>query len=82
MARYFFNVVEDGHAVDTIGADYPNSEIARSEAVCFAGQTLKDEPERIWKGAEIRIEASDAWGTVLFTLLISSVDAEALARHK
>jgi hypothetical protein len=82
MAHYFFNVVEDGHKVDTIGADYADPQIARMEAVCFAAQLLKKEPERVWKGAELRIEATDAWGTILFTLLISGVDAEALARHK
>ena len=81
MARYFFNIVEDDHKVDTIGADFPNPEIARMEAVRFAGQMLKSEPERVWKGAELRIEATDTWGTVLFTLIIAGVDAEALQRH-
>ena len=52
MARYFFNIVEDGHKVDAIGADYLDAEIARMEAVRFAGEMLKSEPERIWKGAE------------------------------
>jgi hypothetical protein len=82
MARYFFNVVEDGHKVDSIGADFTDPQIARMEAVQFAAQMLKDEPERVWKGTEIRIEATDTWGTTLFTLLISGVDAEALSRHK
>lgn len=82
MARYFFNVVEDDHKVDSIGTDYASPEIARMEAVRFAGEMLKSEPERVWKGAELRIEATDAWGTILFTLLIAGVDAEALARHK
>ena len=81
MACYFFNIVEDGHKVDTIGADYPDPHIARMQAVRFAADVLKSEPERVWKGTEIRIEATDTWGTILFTLLISAVDAEALARH-
>ena len=82
MARYFFNVVEDGHKVDSRGSDFDDPHIARMEAVRFAADLLKAEPERAWKGAELRIEATDAWGTVLFTLLISGVDAEALERHK
>ena len=82
MARYFFNIVEDGHKVDAIGADYLDAEIARMEAVRFAGEMLRSEPERIWKGAELRIEATDTWGTVLFTIVISGVDAEALAKHR
>ena len=82
MAHYFFNIVEDDHKVDVVGADYPNPEIARMEAVRFAGRILADEPERVWKGAEIRVEATDAWGTILFTLLIAGVDADALLRHK
>jgi len=82
MAHYFFNVVEDDHKIDTVGADYADPETARTEAVCFAAKLLKTEPERVWKGAELRIEATDAWGTVLFTLLISGVDAEAHSRHK
>lgn len=82
MARYFFDVVEDGHKVDVIGADYATPEIARTEAVCFAAEILKNEPERVWKGAELRIEATDEWGTVLFTVIIVGVDAEALQRHR
>jgi hypothetical protein len=82
MARYFFNIVEDGHKVDSIGADYADPQIARVEAVRFAADLLKAEPERVWKGTEIRIEATDIWETVLFTLLISGVDAEALEKHK
>lgn len=82
MPRYFFNIVEDDHKVDTTGGDYPTHEIARMEAVRFAGEMLRSEPERVWKGAELRIEAADTWGTILFTLIIVGVDAEALARHK
>lgn len=82
MARYFFNAVEDGHKIDSIGADYKDPQIARMEAVRFAADLLKAEPERVWKGTELRIEATDTWGTVLFTLLISGVDAEALERHR
>lgn len=82
MVRYFFNIVENGHKVHTIGADYPDPHIARMQAVCFAADMLNSEPERVSKGAELRIEAAETWGTVLFTLLIAGVDAEALARHK
>jgi len=82
MARYFFKVVEDGHKVDQIGTEFPSAEVARMEAVRFAADLLKDEPERVWKGAELRIEATDQWETVLFTLIIAGVDAEALQRHK
>jgi hypothetical protein len=82
MPRYFFNVVEDDHKVDVIGAEYPDAETARMEAVRFAADLLRAEPGRVWKGAELRIEASDVWGTVLFTLIIVGVDAEALAHHK
>lgn len=82
MPRYFFNVVEDNHKVDVVGADFPDAETARMEAVRFAADLLKSEPGRAWKGAELRIEASDVWDTVLFTLIITGVDAEALAEHK
>jgi hypothetical protein len=81
VARYFFNIVEDDHKVDAIGADYANAEVARMEAVRFAAEMLKNEPQRVWRGAELRIEATDTWGTVLFTLIIAGVDAEALQRH-
>lgn len=82
MPRYFFNVVENNHKVDVIGADYPDAETARMEAVRFAADLLKAEPERVWKGAELRIEASDTWETLLFTIIIVGVDAEALAQHR
>ena len=82
MARYFFNIVEDDHKVDCIGVDCTDPEIARMKSVRFAAEMLRNEPERVWKGAELRIEATDTWGTVLFTILIAGVDAEALLRHK
>ena len=82
VPRYFFNVIEENHKVDVIGADYPDAETARMEAVRFAADLLKAEPERLWKGAELRIEAKDVWDTLLFTLIIAGVDAEALSRHK
>jgi hypothetical protein len=82
MPRYFFNVVEDNHKIDVIGAEYPDAETARMEAVRFAADLLKAEPERVWKGAELRIEAADTWETLLFTIIIVGVDAEALAQHR
>lgn len=82
MARYFFHIVEDGDKVDAVGADYPSAEVARMEAVRFAGRVLENEPERVWKGAELRVEATDIWDTVLFTIIITGVDTEALERHK
>ena len=82
MARYFFNVLENDHKVDVVGADYPDAETARIEAVRFAADLLKAEPERLWKGAELRIEAKDTWDTVLFTLVIVGVDSEALVGHR
>jgi hypothetical protein len=82
MPRYFFNIIEDNHRVDVVGTNYPDAETARVEAVRFAADLLKTEPERVWKGAELRIEAKDMWDTLLFTLIIAGVDAEALAQHK
>jgi hypothetical protein len=82
MPRYFFNVIEDNHKVDVVGVDYPDAETARMEAVRFAADLLKAEPERAWKGAELRVEAKDVWETLLFTVIIAGVDAEALANHK
>jgi hypothetical protein len=82
MARYFFNVFENDHKVDVVGADRPDAETARMEAVRFAADMLKAEPERLWKGAELRIEAKDTWDALLFTIVIVGVDAEALAQHR
>jgi hypothetical protein len=82
MPRYFFNVVENNHKVDYVGVEYPDPETARMEAVRFAADLLKAEPQRAWNGAELRIEASDMWDTVLFTLIIAGVDAEAHAQHR
>lgn len=82
MARYFFNIFEDGHKVDSVGGEYPDAEVARMQAVRFAADMLKNEPERVWRGAELRVEAADQWGTTLFTIIISGVDADAPARHK
>jgi hypothetical protein len=82
MPRYFFNVGENNHRVDYVGVDYLDPETARMEAIRFAADLLKAQPERVWNGAELRIEASDMWDTVMLTLIIVGVDAEAHAQHK
>lgn len=80
MAQYIFNIVEEGKAPDTIGTEYPSAEVARMEAVRFAGELLKLEPERLWKGAELRIEATDEAGLLMFTIVIVGVDSPSLPK--
>ena len=75
--RYFFNIVDDRYDRDEEGQELPDHDTARSVAVQYAGQLMRDRPEIVWKGQELRVEVTDKHGLLLFTLLILGVDAPA-----
>ncbi len=70
MPRYYFNRMDGGVDLDIDGMELRDLEDARIEAVLFAGQTLKDRPELLWSGHELRIQVSGRERELLFTISI------------
>jgi hypothetical protein len=48
---------------------------ARLEAARYIGQFVRDRPDVVWLGEEVRVEVTDARQLVLFTVIVMGVDA-------
>lgn len=74
MPRYFF-VRSDGHVEeDAEGTELPNLASARVQAVIYAGASLRDDPDFVWNGHDLRVEVSDGGGVPLFTVVTRVID--------
>ena len=77
MARYFFNEFDGQYKIDDRGLELPTLEKARLEAVKYAGEAMRDQPELAWKGDEFRVEVTDNNRLLLFTVIVLGVEAPA-----
>jgi hypothetical protein len=75
--RFFFNLAGAVHDPDNEGVDLPTLSDARIEAVRFVGELLKDRPQLVWMGDEVRVEITDGNQLLLFTVIAAGVDAPA-----
>lgn len=74
---YFFNIAGAVYDRDLEGFELASLSDARIAAVKFAGETLRDRPEVVWRGDEFRVEVTDKDRVLLFTVLAVGVDAPA-----
>jgi phage terminase large subunit-like protein len=75
--RFFFNLAGAVHDPDDEGIELPTISDARIEAARFAGELLRDRPEVVWKGDELRVEITDENQLLLCTFVVVGVDAPA-----
>jgi hypothetical protein len=75
--QYFFNLAGAVHDPDDEGHELPDIETARLEAVLAVADFLRDQPEVVWKGEELRMEVTNADQLVLFTLIVLGVASAA-----
>lgn len=68
MPRYFFDVKDGRDFPDLQGSEFADLAAARIEAVRFAGEILKEAPERFWHCEEWTMTVSDHQRQMLFTL--------------
>ena len=71
----FFNLAGAVHDPDTTGIEMATLGDARKEAARYIGQVIRDKPEVVWLGDEMRVEVTDKDQLVLFTIVIFGVDA-------
>ncbi len=75
MGRYFFHT-RDGHReIDEVGIDLPDDRSAGWEAVRYCGSLLADDPQILRHDQSLRVECVDDAGRLVYTLLVTSVDA-------
>lgn len=72
MPRYFFHRADGSVERDTHGTELDNLSAARTEAVVYAGETLRHKPQVAWEGDEFRVEIEDERGRVLFVVRVSA----------
>ena len=77
MPRYFFHRTDGYVDHDNEGVELADLRAVRTEAVMFAGASLRDDPDQVWGGQDFRIEVTDAQGMLLFTVVTLAIDTVA-----
>ena len=69
--RYFFNLAGAVHDPDNEGVELVNLGLAREYAVRAAADYMRDHPDVVWLGEEIRLDVTNEDRLILFTLIVS-----------
>lgn len=77
MPRYFFHRTDGFVEHDDTGTVFKDVAEARVAAVIFAGETLRDKPDYVWQGQELRVEVTDEQGRLILTVVSLAIDAPA-----
>jgi hypothetical protein len=75
----FFNLAGAIYDPDVVGLEMPTIGEARLEAARYIGEVIRDKPDLVWAGEEVRVEVTDERRLVLFTVAVFGVDAAAVA---
>lgn len=78
----FFNVAGATHDPDVEGMEIASLGDARIEAARYIGEVIRDRPDLVWAGEEVRVEVTDSERLVLFTIMVVGVDAPVLNGNK
>ncbi len=75
MPRYFFHVRDGVVMPDTEGTDLANVDVARKQAVRFAGEFLQDYGDGFWQEADWRVWVTDESGDTVCALRFAAEPA-------
>ena len=78
----FFNLAGAVYDPDVEGTEMASLADARLEAVRYIGEFIRDRPDVVWMGEEVRVEVTDSQQLVLFTVIVLGVDSPATAGSK
>lgn len=71
MPRYFFHTFNGSAHPDAEGTEFPGLEEAREEAIQTAGEIIRGQSIKSWKGSDWHMEVTDASGQTLLRLRFS-----------
>jgi hypothetical protein len=77
----FFNLAGAVYDPDNEGAEVATIDQARILAAQAVAEVIRDRPDIVWAGEEVRMEVTDERQMVLFTIMVVGVDAPAVAGH-
>jgi hypothetical protein len=71
MPHYFFHTFNGSAHPDTEGTELPGLEEAREEAIQTAGEIIRGQGKKSWKGSDWHMDVTDASGRALLRLRFS-----------
>lgn len=77
--RCFFNLAGAIYDPDIEGYEVPTINQARVLAARHVAEVIRDQPEAVWAGEEVRLEVTDEHQVILFTIIVVGIDAAAVA---
>jgi hypothetical protein len=75
----FFNLAGAIYDPDVKGMEMATIGDARVEAARYIGELIRDRPNIVWGGEEVRVEVTDAQQLIWFTIIVVGVDAPAIS---
>jgi hypothetical protein len=80
--RFYFHLAGAVHNPDNEGVELASISEARTMAVQSAAELIRDRPQVVWAGEEVRLEVTDSNQLLLFTVIVFGVDAAAAANMR
>jgi hypothetical protein len=77
--KCFFHLAGALQDSDNHGAEVATLDQARLLAAQHLAEVIRDQPNVVWKGEEVRMEVTDEHEIVLFTIMTVGIDAAAVA---
>ncbi|MEG3089376.1 DUF6894 family protein [Sphingomonas sp. PB4P5] len=71
----FFNLAGAVYDPDDEGTEMASLGDARIEAARYIAGLIRDQPDVVWSGEEVRVEVTDSDQQILFTVIVIGVDA-------
>jgi hypothetical protein len=79
--RCFFNLAGAIYDPDAEGYEVPTIDRARVLAAQHVAEVIRDRPDAVWVGEEVRLEVTDERQLILFTIIVVGIDAASVAGH-
>ena len=73
MPLYYFDISDGVREVDASGSEFGSLDLARKQAVRYAGELLRDNADTIWYGHDLRVELFDEDRLPVFAVVTSAV---------
>ena len=78
MARYFFHTNSPDRFSDDLGHDLPSADHARSMAILYMAEILRDAPNQFWRSKPWSVTVADQNGLQLFAIEVTAQTPRAL----
>ena len=74
MPRYFFDIDNHERYVDDEGTELESEDDARVQAVIFAGDYLRENPDLVCNGQHMSVAVRDQTDTILLRVTVATND--------